>query len=70
MPWSAWIHTGFHVSRATQDTTRSTLVFEYGAITLFGPTFQTVLISLSYPSLDQEELQFAFAFAPALQASS
>ncbi len=38
MPWSAWIHTGFHVSRATQDTTRSTLVFEYGAITLYGPT--------------------------------
>lgn len=45
MPWSAWIHTGFHVSRATQDTTRLASVFGYGAVTLFGPTFQTVLLT-------------------------
>jgi hypothetical protein len=25
--------------------------FEYGAFTLYGRTFQTVLLSLSYPSL-------------------
>ena len=42
MPWSAWIHTKFHVHRATQDSTRFALGFEYGAVTLFGPTFQTV----------------------------
>ena len=48
MPWSAWIHTRFHVSGATQDTTRSTSVFEYGAITLFGPTFQTVFLIYAF----------------------
>ena len=48
MPWSAWIHTGFHVSRATQDTTRSALIFEYGAITLYGPTFQTVFLIAAF----------------------
>ena len=48
MPWSAWIHTGFHVSGATQDTTRSAFVFNYGAITLYGPTFQTVLLTTAF----------------------
>ena len=48
MPWSAWIHTRFHVSGATQDTTRSASVFEYGAITLFGPPFQTVLLTSAF----------------------
>ena len=42
MPWSAWIHTGFHVSRATQDTTRSALVLNYGTVTRYGHTFQSV----------------------------
>jgi hypothetical protein len=48
MPWSAWIHTRFHVSGATQDTTRSTFVFRYGAVTRYGPTFQTVLLTLAF----------------------
>ena len=48
MPWSAWIHTGFHVYGATQDTTRSAFVFNYGAVTLFGPTFQTVLLTTAF----------------------
>ena len=36
MPWSAQIHTGFHVSGATQDTRRAFRVFGYGALTLCG----------------------------------
>ena len=48
MPWSAWIHTKFHVHRATQGTTRLTLVFGYGAVTLFGLTFQTVLLTVAF----------------------
>ena len=48
MPWSAWIHTKFHVHRVTQDTTRFAQVFEYGAVTLFGPTFQTVPLTLAF----------------------
>jgi hypothetical protein len=42
MPWSAWIHTGFHVSGATQDTTRFVRIFDYGTITRYGHTFQSV----------------------------
>src|SRR5476649_1949639 len=48
MTWSAWIHNRFHVSGATQDTTRSALFFEYGAVTLFGPSFQTVFLTLAF----------------------
>ena len=48
MPWSARVHTGFHVSGATQDTTKSAFVFDYGAITLYGPTFQTVLLTTAF----------------------
>src|SRR5476649_1197269 len=48
MPWSAWIHTRFHVHRATQDTTMFAQVFHYGAVTLYGPTFQTVLVTLAF----------------------
>ena len=47
--WSAQIHTGFHVSRATQDTSRLFLVFAYGSITLFGSTFQRILLTLKIP---------------------
>jgi hypothetical protein len=47
MPWSAWIHTRFHVSGATQDTARSAQVLSYGTITLYGHTFQSVLITLA-----------------------
>ena len=48
MPWSAWIHTGFHVSGATQDTTRSVWVFDYGTITRYGHTFQSVHLTLAF----------------------
>ena len=47
MPWSAWIHTGFHVSRATQDTTKYVLAFNYGTVTLFGRTFQSVHLAIT-----------------------
>ena len=49
MPWSAWIHTGFHVSGATQDTTRYDRVLNYGAITRYGHSFQNVRITLTIP---------------------
>ena len=42
MPWSAQIHTGFHVAGATQDTTRVTPIFDYGTVTRYGHTFQSV----------------------------
>ena len=48
MPWSAWIHTKFHVYRATQGTTRSVLVFNHGTVTLFGPPFQTVDLTSTF----------------------
>jgi hypothetical protein len=48
MPWSAWIHTGFHVSRATQDTTRSALVLNYGTVTRYGHTFQSVRLTAAF----------------------
>ncbi len=48
MPWSAWIHTGFHVYGATQDTTRSLSVFNYGTVTLFGHPFQSVRLTYGF----------------------
>ena len=45
IPWSGQIHTGFHVSRATQDTSKLSPVFRYGAITRYGPTSQRVLLT-------------------------
>ena len=48
MPWSAWIHTRFHVSGATQDTTRSVRVFDYGTITRYGHTFQSVRLTVAF----------------------
>ncbi len=48
-PWSAQIHTGFHVSRATQDTSRLSSVFAYGALTLYGRPFQVVLLTSEIP---------------------
>nr|AOE12505.1 hypothetical protein [uncultured bacterium] len=38
------IHTGFHVPRTTQDTTIINALYLYGTITLFGHSFQSVLI--------------------------
>ena len=42
MPWSARIHTGFHVYGATQDTTRVARILNYGTVTRYGHTFQSV----------------------------
>ncbi len=49
MPWSAQIHTKFRVHRVTQVVTRLAQVFGYGAITLFGQTFQTVILTVALP---------------------
>ena len=38
--WARRIHTGFHVSRATQDTTMLKKCFGYGAVTRYGAVFQ------------------------------
>ena len=38
-------------------------IFKYGAVTLYGRTFQTVLLTLSYPSFNQSDLDRFFADA-------
>ena len=49
MPWSARIHTEFHVYGATQDTTKFAQILNYGTVTRYGHTFQSVrLIIASY----------------------
>ena len=48
--WSPHVQTGFHVSRPTLRRS-SVCVFAYGAITHYGRTFQTVLLTL--PDLPQ-----------------
>ena len=50
MPWSAQIHTGFHVYGATQDTTRAIRTLNYGTVTRYGHTFQSVrlIVMVSY----------------------
>jgi hypothetical protein len=48
MPWSAQIHTGFHVHGATQGTTRSARVFDYGTVTRFGHSFQSVRLTVTF----------------------
>jgi hypothetical protein len=45
MPWSAQIHTGFHVYGATQDTTRFVLAFDYGILTLYDYIFQCICLA-------------------------
>ena len=44
--WSPHVQTGFHVSRLTQG---SADIYTYGAITRFGRTFQTVLLTTNRP---------------------
>ena len=39
--------------RGTQDPARERKVFAYGAVTLYGRPFQTVRLTLSYPSFNQ-----------------
>ena len=48
MPWSAWIHTGFHVYGVTQGTTRSVSVFDYGTVTRYGHPFQSVRLTVPF----------------------
>src|SRR2546426_742512 len=43
--WSSRIPAGFHVSRGTQVPATSLTTFTYGAITLYGPSFQTILLA-------------------------
>ena len=49
MPWSAQIHTGFHVHGATQGTTRYNRVLNYGTVTRYGHTFQSVRLTQLSP---------------------
>ena len=48
MPWSAQIHTEFHVYGATQGTTRSGRILNYGTVTRYGHTFQSVRLILPF----------------------
>lgn len=48
-PWSAQIHTGFHVSRATQDTPRPSQNFGYGSFTLSAGAFQILFLFIEVP---------------------
>ena len=47
MQWSAYLPTGFHVPRRTLDTTRGTLDFAYGTITLCSRPSQTARLSIA-----------------------
>ena len=47
--WSPQLPTRFHVPRGTRDTPKALSDFAYGAITLFGRTFQTVPLSDRVP---------------------
>ena len=44
--WPPQIHTGFHVSRATQVPDPLFQVFAYRAVTLYGRSFQIVPLTL------------------------
>ena len=41
-PWSAWIHTKFHVHRITQEIPRRARIFDYGPLTLYGAIFHSL----------------------------
>ena len=49
MPWSAHIHTAFHVCGATLEHPRLVQVFEYKTFTLYGSFFQKILLTLTIP---------------------
>ena len=49
MPWSAQIHTAFHVCRITQEHPRVSLDFGYGDFTLYVGTFQVLHLSIEIP---------------------
>ena len=44
--WSRWIHTGFLVSRATQESAKLHIRFVYGIITLYDRAFQSVPLQI------------------------
>ncbi len=48
MPWSAQFHTKFHVYGATQDTNRLAKILNYGTITRYGHTFQSVRLIVAF----------------------
>ena len=47
--WSPQIRTHFHVLSRTQDTARPLVPVAYGAFTLYGRPFQTVLLGTRSP---------------------
>ena len=49
MPWSAHIHTTFHVCGATLEHPRADRVFGYETFTLYGSTFQKIFLTVSVP---------------------
>src|SRR6201984_3647148 len=48
-PWSAQIHTKFHVHRITQEIPRRAPVFGYGPFTLYGAAFQKLHLTFALP---------------------
>ena len=49
MPWSAQIHTPFHVWRITQEHPRASLDFDYGGFTLCAGAFHLLHLSFKVP---------------------
>src|SRR5262245_59688732 len=50
--WSSRIPTGFHVSRGTWvPDPKSRIVFAYGALTLYGRTFQNLRLTIRFLTL-------------------
>src|SRR5438132_13719458 len=48
-PWSAQIHTKFHVHRITQEIPRRSPVFGYWPFTLYGAAFQKLHLTFALP---------------------
>ena len=46
--WSGWIHAEFLVFDITQELLRMWFIFEYGTITLYGVSFQKLLLTKHY----------------------
>ena len=46
--WAALIHARFHGTGATRDIRRRSTTFDYGAITLFGLTFQSARLAVNF----------------------
>ena len=49
MPWSAHIHTTFHVCGATLEFPRLDQIFEYKTFTFCGSSFQRILLIITIP---------------------